>query len=63
MRYEEMELDWSMTDGFENCEEEDVLDEKELNKLEFFAEHPELDDPIFWFMQERRRPRRGGDRR
>ena len=49
MMYEDMELNWSMTgDGF--CEEEDndFLDEYELSRLQYFAEHPELEDPLIW---------------
>ena len=60
MRYEEMELDWL---GAGECPEEDEeqlgLDEGELRRLQFFAEHPELADPLIWFLPEVRH-RRGG---
>ena len=58
MKYEEMEFDWSVIERCKKDEnEEDVLDEKELAKLQFFAEHPELDDPDFWHVPEKRKHR------
>ena len=61
MRDKEMELDWSITEGFDAEEDEmDVLDESELDKLQFLAEHPELEDPLFLFVPEKRKKRRGG---
>ena len=57
-------MELSMTEGFESKETEedemDVLDEKELAKLQFFAEHPELDNPFLWFIPKKRKNRRGG---
>ena len=48
MWYEETELNWSMTG---ECDEDDGgLDESELTRLQFFAEHPELADPLIWFL-------------
>ena len=62
MRYEEMELDWSITEGVDAEEDEmDALDEEELAKLQYFAERPELDNPFLWFLPEKRKNRRGGD--
>lgn len=40
------------------AEEEDVLDEAELNRLAYLAEHPELTDPVFLLI----RPGSGGGR-
>ena len=35
------------------------LDEVEMSRIQFFAEHPELADPLIWFLPEVRH-RRGG---
>jgi len=58
MRYEEMELNWSVT-GEASCDGEGEigLDEVELSRLAYFAEHPELADPLIWFLPESRRIR------
>jgi len=49
MWYEEKEINWSMTGGIEEDDEEG-LDEPELARLQYFAEHPELADPLIWFL-------------
>ena len=59
MDYEEKLLSWSITDDFSDDEEdndeddEEGLDEVELDRLRFFAEHPDLADPLIWFLSER----------
>ena len=55
MWYEEMELNWSMTG--ECDEDEKGLDESELSRLQFFAERPELADPLIWFLPQYNRRR------
>ena len=56
MWYEETELNWSMTGEFN--EDEEGLDESELSRLQYFAEHPELADPLIWFLPDPGRRRR-----
>jgi len=56
MSYEEKLLNWSITDDFSDDEEdndEEGLDEIELDRLRFFAEHPDLADPLIWFLPEK----------
>jgi hypothetical protein len=43
-----------MTGGFEEQDDEG-LDESELARLQYFAEHPELADPLIWFLPAARR--------
>jgi hypothetical protein len=57
MRYEEIELNWSITGEPLEEEEKMGLDEVELSRLAYFAEHPELADPVIWFLPESRRIR------
>ena len=62
MRYEEMMLDWLMADEcLEDLEVEKGLSQAELCRLEFFAEHPELADPLIWFLPERGLVKWGGE--
>ena len=56
MWHEEMELNWSITGEFEDDDE--GLDEHELSRLQFFAEHPELADPLIWFLPETKSKKR-----
>ena len=56
MEYEESDFDRSRTGETRRKEEEDVgLDERELDRLGFLAEHPELSDPLFLGLQSRGR--------
>ena len=59
MWYEEIELNWSVTG--EDEDEDEGLDESELVRLQYQAEHPELADPLIWFLPEVTR-KRGGRR-
>ena len=43
-------LGWS-EDAQKLLDDADVLDESELNRLAYLAEHPELTDPLFLFVK------------
>ncbi|MFC1735280.1 hypothetical protein ACFL1X_04130 [Candidatus Hydrogenedentota bacterium] len=52
MRYEEIMLDFLSREELLDEREDDVgLDGCELMRLAFFAEHPELSDPVIWFIR------------
>ncbi|MFB3789395.1 MAG: hypothetical protein ACE15F_23795 [bacterium] len=51
MENKEKELVWSITDTVDEAEDDDSrLDESELSRLAYLAEHPELMDPLIWFL-------------
>lgn len=45
MDYEITELNWPTADE-DAAEHDGVLDEHELSRLQYLAEHPELNDPL-----------------
>ena len=50
---ETVEIEW--VDELTEEESEEIgLDETELGRLEFFAEHPELMDPLIYFLPGRK---------
>ena len=53
MTYEDMQMNWAMTGNFVDEEDgDDCLDEYELSRLQYFAEHPDLSDPLIWTLPE-----------
>ena len=63
MGYVEMWLFWSLSEGLESEEGHDSgLGSEELLRLEFLAEHPELEDFVIWSLQESGGRRGGGAR-
>ena len=58
---EDRELAVGRYDDLVEDEEEKLgLDDGELDRLKYLAEHPELADPLIWFLPERE-PRERGD--
>lgn len=55
-----LELGWSLAD-IDDIERVDKEKSRpDMGKLKFFSEHPELADPVIWFLPERRLKGRGG---
>ena len=54
MRYEEMLLNWVLAEDVAGEEDEVGLSAGELARLGWFAERPDLADPLIWFLPERR---------
>lgn len=50
MNTKELELTWLVRSEHDFDREESGLDEHELERLSFYAEHPELADPLIWFL-------------
>ena len=60
MMYEDMQLNWAMTgDSVYEEDGDDCLDEYELSRLQYFAENPDLLDPLIWTLAESGRRRDG----
>ena len=53
MEYEGVEFGLVVS-GEESEKLVDCLSESELERLCFFAEHPELADPVIWFLPEKK---------
>lgn len=48
MKYKETDMEIALAEI--EFYDEDVLDDIELSRLQYFAEHPELADPLIWFL-------------
>ena len=58
MRYEDTDWNWATTgDSVGEEDDDDCLDEYELSRLQYFAEHPEMADPLIWTLPEASRGR------
>ena len=53
MKYEEMQISYSIAGKFENTEGDFGLDNCELDRIAFLAEHPELTEPLFTGLQDK----------
>ena len=62
MEYEESEIGFTVTGADCKDEEMDCLSEAELERLQFFAEHPDLADPLIWFLPGIELGRRGSSK-
>jgi len=51
MDTKELELIWLIRSEKDFDRKESGLDEPELERLSFFAEHPELADPVIWYLK------------
>ncbi len=52
--------EWLAQNETHTVEEEDVLDNAELNRMAYKAEHPELEDPVFIGVGKKKQRRGGG---
>ena len=60
MAFEELEFDWVASE--DDLDDDDVLNEVELARLAYVAEHPEFGDPV-WVLVGRGNSRGRGGRR